>query len=150
MLIKSREMINQCLRFTYYIHALRSIHLHSPCQKCDTDFLMPFWRQFGRKWHQIRWKSHHFLGWCHGNSMALELVQNPSHVPAWRTNKTWINDMESSWNLVSIWTKLRSICNIKWHGISMRIHVTFWTGHIYCCVKIEDVQKMYRRYREAI
>ena len=24
----------------------------------------------------------------------LELVQNPCHVPAWRTNKIWINDME--------------------------------------------------------
>ena len=26
---------------------------------------------------------------------GLELVQNPCHVPAWRTNKTWINGMES-------------------------------------------------------
>ena len=28
------------------------------------------WRQFGRKWDQIRWKSHHFLSKCHGNSMT--------------------------------------------------------------------------------
>ena len=59
----------------------------------------------------------------------LELVQNPCHVLAWKTNKTWINDMESSWNLVWISTKLPSICDVKWHGISMRIHVIFFTGY---------------------
>ena len=25
---------------------------------------------------------------------CLGLIQNPCHVPAWKTNKTWINDME--------------------------------------------------------
>ena len=34
------------------------------------DFVVSFWPQFGRKWHKIRWKSHHFLGKCHGNSMT--------------------------------------------------------------------------------
>ena len=34
----------------------------------------------------------------------LGLVQNPCHVPAWTTNNDWINDTESSWNLVWIWT----------------------------------------------
>ena len=32
-----------------------------------------------------------------GNAMelpGLELVQNRYHVPAWKTIKTWINDME--------------------------------------------------------
>ena len=48
----------------------------------------------------------------------LELVQNPCHVCAWTTNKTWINDMEYSWNLLWNWTKLPSICDMKWHGIS--------------------------------
>jgi len=41
-----------------------------PCQTCDRDFLISFWRQFGRKWDQIRWKPHHFLRKCHGNSMT--------------------------------------------------------------------------------
>ena len=50
----------------------------------------------------------------------LELAQNPSHAWVWKTNKTWINDKEKSWNLVSIWTKLPSIRVMKWHGISMR------------------------------
>ena len=30
---------------------------------------------------------------------GLELIQNPCHVPTWETNKAWINDMETSWNL---------------------------------------------------
>ena len=49
----------------------------------------------------------------------LELAQNPCHVPAWKPYKTWINDMQSSWNLVFIWTKrkLPSICDGTWHGI---------------------------------
>ena len=29
-------------------------------KKCDTDFLMSFWRQFSQEWHQIRRKFHHF------------------------------------------------------------------------------------------
>ena len=40
----------------------------------------------------------------------LELVQNPCHVSAWKLNKSWINDMELSWNFVLIWIKLPSIC----------------------------------------
>ena len=61
----------------------------------------------------------------------LGLVHNSSHVLAWKTNKTFINYMEKSWNLVWIWTKLPSIyCDMKWHGISMRIHVTFFTGKL--------------------
>ena len=43
---------------------------------------------------------------------------------AWKTNKTWINDME----FVSVWTKrkLPSMCDDgKWHGISRIMHVTF-------------------------
>ena len=65
------------------------------------------------------------------NAMEIpwfELIQNPCHVPAWRTNKNWMNDVEQSWNLVSIWTKLPSICDIEWHGISMTISVIFFTG----------------------
>ena len=51
-----------------------------------------------------------------GNAMEiprLELVQNPCHVSAWKFNKTWINDRESSWNLMSISTKLPSICDMN-------------------------------------
>ena len=58
----------------------------------------------------------------------LELFQNSYHVPAWKTSKTWINDREKSLNLVSILTKLPLICDVKWHEISMRIHVKFFTG----------------------
>ena len=36
----------------------------------------------------------------------LELVQNPCHVPAWKTNTAWMNDMELSW----IW------CGFEPHG----------------------------------
>ena len=46
-----------------------------PCKKCDTDLLMSFWRQFGRKWDQIRWKSHH-LSKCHGNSMTWTCLKS--------------------------------------------------------------------------
>ena len=66
-----------------------------------------------------------------GNAMEipwLDLSQNPCHVSAWETSKTWINDMESSWNFMSILTKLPSICYMKWRGISVRIHVIFFTG----------------------
>ena len=67
------------------------------------------------------------------NAMEIpwpELVQNPCHVPAWKTNIAWINDMVWWWNLVWIWTKLiPSICDdVQWLGISMRILVTFFTG----------------------
>ena len=42
--------------------------------------------------------------------------------------------METSWNLVWIWTKFPSICDDeKWQGISTRILVTFFTG--YCKIK---------------
>ena len=67
----------------------------------------------------------------------LELIQNPCHYRVWKTNNTWINDMESSWNWGSIWTKpppnqTKSSCDEKlaWHGISSRIHVTFFTGSL--------------------
>ena len=33
-----------------------------------------------------------------------------------------------TWNLVQISKKLPLICDWKWHGISMRIHVTCFTG----------------------
>ena len=36
-------------------------------------------------------------------------------------------------NLMSIWTKLPLICDMKWYRISMRILVTFFTG--YCKIK---------------
>ena len=74
----------------------------------------------------------------------LELVQNPCHVPAWKTNRTWINDMEWSWNLVSISTKLSLNCDMKWHGISMRIiHVTFCTGIVQ--ILLRKIQNTMRR-----
>ena len=41
-----------------------------PWKKCDRDFLMSHWPQFGRKLYQIRWKSHHILSKCRGNSMT--------------------------------------------------------------------------------
>ena len=57
----------------------------------------------------------------------LELFQNPSHIPACKTNKAWTSDMEQSWNLVSISTKLLSIFGMKWHVVFMKIRVTFFT-----------------------
>jgi len=56
----------------------------------------------------------------------LDLVHNPCHVSAWKTNETWINDMEYSRNLVWILAKLPEICDRIWHGILMRIHVIFF------------------------
>ena len=55
----------------------------------------------------------------------LDLIQNPCHVPAWKTS---IKPGKITWNLVWIWTKLPSICDMKWHGISMRIHAACFTG----------------------
>ena len=49
---------------------------------------------------------------------AMEI---PCHVPAWKTNKTWINEMELSWNLVWIWTKLPSICDM-WYDRTWNFH----------------------------
>ena len=49
-----------------------------PCKKCDMDFLMSFWREFGRKWDQIRWKFHHFLSKCHENSMTWTCANSKS------------------------------------------------------------------------
>ena len=43
---------------------------YTSCTKCDRDFLLTSWLQFGREWDQIWWKSHHFLGKAHGNSMT--------------------------------------------------------------------------------
>ena len=51
---------------------------NTPCKTCDMDFLMSFWRQFGRKWGQIRWKSYHFLRKCHGNSMTWTCPKSTS------------------------------------------------------------------------
>ena len=104
-----------------------------PCKKCDTDFRMSFWRQFGRKWHQIWWKSTHCLSKCHENSMTWIYPKFMSFL-AWKTDKTRTKPghgmvMEFSVHLC-IWTKLPSICDLKWHGISMRILVTFFTGSV--------------------
>ena len=53
----------------------------------------------------------------------LELVQNPYHVPAWKTNKTWINDISHiSWNLESIWTKLPPNQVELWFEITWNFH----------------------------
>ena len=69
-------------------------------------FVMSFWRQFRRKSHQIRWKSNPAIFLAHAMEIPwLELVQSPYNVSALKTGKTWLNDMESSWNLVWIWTK---------------------------------------------
>ena len=45
-----------------------------------------------------------------------------------KTCETWINDMEWSRNKVWMLTKLPLIYGSEWRGISMRIHVTFFTG----------------------
>ena len=78
-------------------------------------FLMTYLTAFGlvRKWDQIRTGNPIiFLG----NPMEnpwLDLVQNPYHVPAWKTNKTCVNDLKSSWNSVSISIKLPGICDME-------------------------------------
>ena len=77
---------------------------------------------------QIRWTAQHFLTKCRRNSMTRTCPKSMSCLRMGK-NKTWINDMESSWNLMSIWIKLPLICDI-WHGIPIRIHVTCFTGNI--------------------
>ena len=66
---------------------------------------MPFWWQFVRKWHQIRWKSHHFLSKCHGNAMTWTCVKFLSCLR-----------MENKRNVD------------KWHGIFMEFGVNFETN----------------------
>ena len=78
-----------------YVH-----NLGIPCKKCDRDFLMPYWREFGRKWDQIWRKSHDFLSKCHGNSMTWPYQKSMS-----------CSSMENKWNLD------------KWHGIVMEFGV---------------------------
>ena len=65
-----------------------------------------------RTWDQIRRKYHHFLSKYHGNSMTWTCPKSMS-CSIMENNKTWINDMETSWNLVSMRTKLPSICDMK-------------------------------------
>ena len=53
----------------------------------------------------------------------LELVQNPCHFWARQTNKTCMNDVALSLNSVYI-------CDMKWHEVFTRIHVTFFTEYV--------------------
>ena len=87
-----------------------------PSINCDMDFLMSFWRQFGWKWDQIRWKSHHFLSKCHGHSMTWTCAKSLSCL-GMENKKNWINDMESSRNLVSIWTKPPPSRFVTWNDM---------------------------------
>ena len=94
-----------------------------PCKKCDRDFLIPYWRQFGlvQKWDQI----------CTGNPIIflanameipwLELVHNPCHVLAWTTNGIWINDMELSRNLYS-WDLDQTAVDLWHHEMTWNFH----------------------------
>ena len=61
---------------------------------------MSFWRQFGQKWDQIQWKSHHFLRKCHGNSMTWTYPKSTS-----------CSSMENKGNLD------------EWHGMVMEFGV---------------------------
>ena len=78
----------------------------------------------------------------------LELIQNPCHVWAWRANKTWINDMEFGVDTDQTAVDL-------WHGISMRIHVLFFTGHpqVYLngkSKKVEESSKCLKTHVESL
>ena len=95
---------------------------------------MSFWRQFGREWDQIRRKFRHFLSKCPGNSMTWPCTKSMS-----------CSSMEDKYNLdkwhgiviefgegfgpnrhqVELWREM------TWNSISMRIHVTFFTGIYY-------------------
>ena len=97
-----------------------------PCKKCDADFLLSFWWQFGRKWDQIRWKSHQFFGKCPGNSMIWTCPKSMSCF-----------SMENKWNLdelhgiamefgVSLDQPTSSICDMKWHGCPEESMSHFW------------------------
>ena len=121
---KTRKMY-----FAYFLLSLSIISL--PCKKCDRDFLMSFWRQFGlaRKWHQIRWKFHHFLSKFHGNSMTWPCPKSMSCFY-----------MENKWNLYK-WhgmvmqfgvnfdqTATKSSCDVKWRGIKWESSSHFLQG----------------------
>ena len=73
----------------------------------------------------------------------LELVQNPCHVPAWTTNKIWINDMETSSNLAWISTKLPSICDMKFPRYFIRKWWDFYRiwSHFWPSCRQKDMRK---------
>ena len=84
---------------------------------------MSFWREFGRKWDQIRWKSHHFLNECPWKSHDLNLSkihvmfqhgkQTKPGLMTWNGHGIWCgfgpncrqfvtrNDMEFLWECIS-------------------------------------------------
>ena len=94
---------------------------------------MSFQREFGlvRKWDKIRWESHHFLSKCHDNSMtwtypksmSCSSMENKKSLDKW-------HGMVMKFGVNLDQTATKSSCDEKWHGISSRIHVTFFTGYI--------------------
>ena len=40
-------------------------------------------------------------------------------------------------------TATKSSCDVKWHGISMRIHVTFFAGFVSCFVYKKHLIRCY-------
>ena len=102
------DVINWGLPISSYIQGyISTIFKEHPVENVIWIFSHLFDWQFGwfRTWDQIRTGNPIILL---ENAMEipwLGLTQITCHVPAWKTNKTWINDMETSWNLVWIWTK---------------------------------------------
>ena len=90
------------------LSAVNIKYIMTPVLKCDAlYFLMSFCHYFGlvREWDQIH-TGNPIIFWANAMEIPwLDLVQNLHHVPAWKINKTWVNDMESSWNLLWIWAK---------------------------------------------
>ena len=75
----------------------------------------------------------------------LELFQNPCRVWAWKTNKTWINDMEFSRNMVWIWTKLQG--DPSFQNIWFNLILSFSLREIYIVIlfisALKDISYFY-------
>jgi len=89
------------------------------------DFLLPFWRQLGRKWCQIRCKSHHFLIKRHGNSVTWTCPKSMScsgYKLNWRfMGKT--RDMDFDRNSMSCPVTNWLQFSPNWHKIPCLFHV---------------------------
>ena len=109
-----------------------------PCKKCDTiyfHYVFSTAAWFDSKMRpNPHGKSHHFLGKCHGNSMTWSC---PKSMSCFSTENKWNREKGHEIVMefrVNFGEKLPSICDEKWHGISMRIHVIFFTGYIHFTV----------------
>ena len=91
-------------------------------------FLTAVW--FGSKMRpNPHGKSHHFLSKCPGNSMTWTCLKSISCLSM--ENKLNLDKWHGIVMKLGVdldQTTTKSSCAEKWYGISMRIHVTFFTG----------------------